>query len=172
MEYQSKCMEHQTLPKIGTRISGLWSCAVVEYNEMSKKDKRWCFSAFLFSAQQSDCISATTKLYKHLKIMWNQKKLKLTFALGRWGGAWNGGWGINIQLLLLLLTLCLDERVPEYRSLINCLLISCLTACFSFGQQTIRFPLLGLKCWTVELINFYQYTTSGLKTLSLNTFSF
>lgn len=59
------------------------------------------------------------------------------------------------------------KRSSEYQSLINCLLISCPTACFSFGWETIHFPLLGLKCWTVELINFYQYTTSGLETLSL-----
>lgn len=47
-----------------------------------RKDKRWCFNAFLFSAPQSNCISATIKIYKHLKIMWNQKKLKLTLHLG------------------------------------------------------------------------------------------
>lgn len=47
-----------------------------------KKGRRWCFNAFLFSAPQSSCISATIKIYKHLKIMWNQKNLKLILHLG------------------------------------------------------------------------------------------
>lgn len=52
-----------------------------------RKDKRWCFNTFLFSVSQSNCISATVKIHKDLKIMWNQKKLKLNFVLGRQGDA-------------------------------------------------------------------------------------
>lgn len=52
-----------------------------------RKVKRWCFNAFLFSASQSSCISATIKIHEHLKTMWNLKKLKLNFALGRQGDA-------------------------------------------------------------------------------------
>lgn len=63
----------------------------MQYKEKSERKRKWCFTAFVYCAQYRK--SATTKMLKYLKLIWNQKNLEVTLALACCLVAWfSFGW--------------------------------------------------------------------------------